>query len=51
MLYAKVIIKLPKLTEEQREDLESFKNALIYCADANNIQVKVEEERVWDKEG
>ena len=49
MIYAKCILKVPKLSEEEKADFSQFKIALEYAADVNNVRVKIEEERVWGK--
>lgn len=49
MLQLKVILKVPIMSEKERDNLTQFKNAVEYCADANDVQVKIIEERVWEK--
>jgi hypothetical protein len=39
-----------KPTEQERENISQFKNGLHIAADANDIDLKIEESREWNKE-
>jgi hypothetical protein len=43
------ILHFQKPTEQERENINQFKNGLHIVADANNIDLKVEENREWSK--
>jgi len=46
----KCILKVPKLeTEQERDNLTQMKRGMEIAADANGFELRVVEERVWEK--